>query len=167
MDRTAFENLYAAEYPRLAAQLTVLCGEAEEAADCVQEAFVRAWERRADLALDRAPGGWVRTTAVRIATSRWRRMRSGLRAVERLAARPQPQPDEPDGMDAQTMRLLRDLPADQRHAVVLHYVMDMAVADIAGLLGVPEGTVKTRLHRARAVLASGLAPENDGRSVRA
>jgi RNA polymerase sigma-70 factor (ECF subfamily) len=83
VDDAEFEALYRREYPGLVGQLTVLCRDAAEAADCVQEAFVKAWQNRRDLDRDRSPGGWVRTAAVRVAVSRARRRSTGLAAVRR------------------------------------------------------------------------------------
>jgi RNA polymerase sigma-70 factor (ECF subfamily) len=51
---------------------------------------------------------------------------------------------------------VRELPEQQRFAIVLHYVEDRSVADIAEVLQCSEGTVKTHLSRGRAALARGL-----------
>ena len=56
---------------------------------------------------------------------------------------------------------LRRLPEAQREAVALHHLADLPVAEIAELLGVPEGTVKSRLMRGREALAA-LLSEEDG-----
>ena len=58
---------------------------------------------------------------------------------------------------------LEAVDADQREAVVLHYLADLTVADIAAQLGVPEGTVKSRLSRARGRLAGLLGDTEDDR----
>ena len=51
------------------------------------------------------------------------------------------------------MAALRRLPLAQREAIALHYLADLPVAEVASSLGVPVGTVKTRLSRGRAALA--------------
>jgi RNA polymerase sigma-70 factor (ECF subfamily) len=61
---------------------------------------------------------------------------------------------------------LRDLPAAQRAAVVLHHLLDLPVEQVAVELGVPVGTVKSRLTRARRALAASLDPEGDRRGAR-
>ncbi len=58
---------------------------------------------------------------------------------------------------------LEEVDADQREVVVLHYLADLPVADIATQLGVPEGTVKSRLSRARGRLAGLLDDTEDDR----
>ncbi|MGF1647628.1 MAG: RNA polymerase sigma factor [Kineosporiaceae bacterium] len=162
MDPSEFEALYEREFPRLKGQLTVLCGDPDEAADCVQEAFVRAWQHRRELAADGSPGGWVRTAAVRVATSRWRRARTAGSAWQRLGARPGPPPADPgDAGCDETVRALRELPAGQRHVLALHYLLDLPVAEIADLVRASEGAVKVRLHRGRQALAARLAVPED------
>lgn len=151
MDDAEFEALYRREYPVLVGQLTVVCRDATEAADCVQEAFVKAWHHRRRLVAEGSPGGWVRTTAIHVAVSRSRRRVADLAAVRRWAARPVPPP--PDLEAGQGLAALRRLPREQRQALGLHYLLDLPVAEVATLLGVPEGTVKARLHRGRQSLA--------------
>ena len=58
---------------------------------------------------------------------------------------------------------VRELPERQQAVVVLHYLEDRSVADIAAVLDIAEGTVKAHLHKARAALASRLSldPEED------
>lgn len=158
MEPPEFEQLYVREFARLKGQLTAVCGDPDEAADCVQEAFVRAWEHRDELVADASPGGWVRTAAVRIATSRWRRARNAVTAWQRLGSRPPAVHDDPaDAGTDVTLDALRTLPVDQRHALALHYVLDLSVADIALLVRASEGAVKVRLHRGRKALADRLA----------
>jgi RNA polymerase sigma-70 factor (ECF subfamily) len=61
--------------------------------------------------------------------------------------------------------LVRELPEQQRHAVVLYYVEDRSVADVAEILQCSEGSVKTHLSRARTALARTLGhPEEEGTS---
>ncbi len=64
--------------------------------------------------------------------------------------------DAPALADAQLWERVRSLPRAQREAVVLRYVDDLPLADIALVIGCREGTVKTHLQRARAVLAAQL-----------
>jgi RNA polymerase sigma-70 factor (ECF subfamily) len=87
VDREEFTTFYAASFPRLVGQLYAMTGDQGEAQDAVQEAFVRAWVHRARIDTDRGAEAWVRVTAWRIAASRWRRAREGVRLML-LAARP-------------------------------------------------------------------------------
>lgn len=152
MDADAFDAFYAGSFSRLVGQLYAMCGDFSEAQDCTQEAFVRAWDRRGQLDRAESPEAWVRTTAWRLCISRWRRARLALRPPDR-ARSPQP-PPEPDVTHTALVKALRQIPPDQRRAVVLHHLCDMSVAEIAAETGVPAGTVKARLSRGRTALAA-------------
>jgi DNA-directed RNA polymerase specialized sigma24 family protein len=74
----------------------------------------------------------------------------------------QPTPVEVPGLT----EALRALPMAQRKAVVLHHLLDLPVDQVAVELGVPVGTVKSRLARARGALATHLAPEAEAGRLR-
>lgn len=153
MDEAEFDRWYDASFPRIVGQLTALLGDRAEAQDCVQEAFVRAWDKRVSLASQASMDAWVRTTAHRLAVSRWRRLRRGRELSARLSA--PAAADQPGRSDerADLLAALAKLPEGQRQAIVLHYLADRTIAQIAEEVGVAEGTVKARLHHARAALA--------------
>jgi len=157
MDSEAFDSFYHASFRRLVGQIYAMCGNVTEAQDCVQEAFIRAWDRRRSLDLEQAPEAWVRTVAYRLAVSRWRRARKAFQPPDRSRA-PDP-PAEPDVTRVALNRALQQIPADQRRAIVLHHLCDLPVAEVAREVGVPVGTVKARLSRGRAALAILLADE--------
>lgn len=152
MDATEFDDLYARSFRPLVRQLYAVTGDAEEARDCVQEAFVRAWSRRHSIRVDEQPEAWVRTTAYRLAVSRWRRVLRGRRAPDR-ALSPAAVTAPVDETRVALVAALRQLPHAQREALVLHHLADLPVAAVATQTGVPEGTVKARLSRGRAALA--------------
>ena len=151
MDERAFDEFYAISFRRVVGQVYAMCGDLAEAQDCVQEAFIRAWDRRRSLDADQAPEAWVRTVAYRLAVSRWRRARLARRPPDRACATAAPA--EPDVTRVALARALRALPPEQRRAIVLHHLCDLSVADIALETGAPVGTVKARLSRGRAALA--------------
>ncbi len=153
MDEQAFDEFYQASFRRLTGQLYAMIGNREEAEECVQEAFVKAWAHRRRL--DRAghPEAWVRTTAYRLAVSRWRRTTLARRPPDR-AVSPDLSSAGPSERNVALVRALRELPEPQRRALVLHHVCDLPVAEVARETGAPEGTVKARLSRGRAALAA-------------
>lgn len=157
MDEEAFDAFYRASFTRLVGQVYAMCGDRAEAQDCVQEAFIRAWDKRRQLDEQQSPEAWVRTVAHRLAISRWRRTVKGLRPPDR--SREPAAPREPDANRVALVKALGQLPEKQRHAIVLHHLCDMSVADIAAEVGAPTGTIKARLSRARATLATLLADE--------
>lgn len=63
MDADAFDAFYAGSFPRVVGQVYAMCGNLAEAQDCVQEAFVRGWDRRRALQEAHSPEAWVRTVA--------------------------------------------------------------------------------------------------------
>ncbi|WP_369394846.1 SigE family RNA polymerase sigma factor [Streptomyces sp. CG1] len=161
MTEDEFDAFYAAAFPRLTGQLYAFTGDHGEAQDVVQEAFVRAWDRRRDFLADGAPEAWIRTVAMRLAVSRWRRARRWLELVRRT-----PPPESTPGPESQhahfadLVAALRRLPEAQRMAVVLHHLCDLSVEQVASETGVPVGTVKARLSRGRAALARELGAED-------
>lgn len=146
-----FDEFYAGSWSRLVGQLYAMTGNMAEAQDVVQEAYVRAWRQREELSTSGAPEAWVRTVAWRLAVSRWRRARGYLLALFRHGV-PSDQPG-PGPEHTALVTALRKIPEEQRRVVVLHYLYDLPVAEIAAQTGAPVGTVKVRLARGRASLA--------------
>lgn len=98
----------------------------------------------------------MRLTVNRLATDRWRRL-SGWRAA--LIRTGPPEPAAPPGETSVLLgSALRKLPMNLRQAVVLFYLYDMPVNDIAAETGVAVGTVTSWLRRGRLELAAILAP---------
>ncbi|MFF9981125.1 SigE family RNA polymerase sigma factor [Streptomyces erythrochromogenes] len=158
MTEDEFDLFYTAAYPRLVGQLYALTGDYAEAQDVVQEAFVRAWDRRVSV-LDgnRPPEAWIRTVAHRLAMSRWRRARHWWELVRGESA-PRPAP-EPSPDHVALVAALRRLPEAQRTAIVLHHLCDLSVEQTAAETGVAVGTIKARLSRGRTALAAHLAED--------
>jgi RNA polymerase sigma-70 factor (ECF subfamily) len=149
-------EVFQTSYRRLVTQLYAVTGDRLEAEDAVQEAFARAvasGERWRDVV---NPEGWLRTVALNVVRTRARRTRLFSVLSRRVVA-----PTEVPGVSEDHLLLvgaMRRLTAGQREVLALHYFADLSVADIASELGVPEGTVKTRLKRARDALGALLRP---------
>ncbi|MER5890364.1 SigE family RNA polymerase sigma factor [Streptomyces sp. NPDC001941] len=165
MTEEEFTAWYGQSVRRLTGQLFVMTGDFHEAQDVVQEAFVRAWGARRKLDGELGPDAWIRTVAWRLAVSRWRRVLGGHRAWRRRS-----DPVAVEGPDPYLVDLgaaLRRLPPRQRQCAALFYVCDVPVGAIAAETGLSEGTVKTHLSRARALLARHLDdPERSSREDR-
>jgi RNA polymerase sigma-70 factor (ECF subfamily) len=149
-------EVYHACYRRLVAQVYAFTSDVTEAQDVVQEAFARALARPRGFADIDNPEAWLRTVAVNLVRRKWRRRRLldtillRERPVQRLIE-PGPEPDRTDLTGA-----LAALPERYREVVVLHYFADLSVDEIATVLSVPVGTIKSRLSRARAAMAAHL-----------
>jgi RNA polymerase sigma-70 factor, ECF subfamily len=152
--REAVRGAYQAYYRRLVATLYGLTGDHAEAQDLVQEAYARALARPR-VFLDVAdPEAWLRTVAVNLARTRWRRRR--LLDTMVRSGRITPAPESTPAATPDRVLLinaLQKLSRPTRETIVLHHVADMSVHEVAETLGVPVGTVKARLSRGRALLA--------------
>lgn len=166
-----FAAFYVVARVRLLRHLTVMTGDPELAADVLQEAFARAWQRWRRVSSLQNPEAWVRTVAWRVAVSQHRRRLVALDRLRLFLGQ-----DEPaqrglvveESMDLRTA--LFRLRPEHRRALVLYEMCGLSVSEVAAETGVPEGTVKSRLSRARQALAAALgadylAPETVDRSV--
>jgi RNA polymerase sigma-70 factor (ECF subfamily) len=153
----AFDDLFRDHYDRLVRSLTVACGDREQAADAVQEAFVKAHVRWWRIGRYDDPIGWVRRVAINHLHDDHRRTGRKRRALARLASSTPTSeaPGEPDEFG----RLLAELPQQQRIATALYYVDGMSVSEIATVLGLAEGSVKSHLFDARKRLRAVLEQE--------
>lgn len=145
-------EVYGGCYRRLVGQMFAVCGSLGEAEDAVQEAFVRAVEKPRRFAQLDNPEAWLRTVALNAVRRRYRRAAK----FHGLLARAEVPETTVAGLSADRIALveaLRQLPYEQREAIVLHHIVDLPVGEIAAQLHVPEGTVKARLSRGRARLA--------------
>jgi RNA polymerase sigma-70 factor, ECF subfamily len=158
MDEREFDDFYAASFQRITGQVYAMIGNRDEAQECVQEAFVRAWAHRRKLEKAEHPEAWVRTTAYRLAVSRWRRTVLGRRPTDRALGTAL-ETAAPSETHVALVAALKQLPEAQRQALVLHHIADLPVQDVAREVGVPEGTIKARLSRGRAALAALLADD--------
>lgn len=162
MTEEEFDAFYAVSYPRLVGQLYAMTGDWAEAQDVVQEAFIRAWDRRSrfDVHAGGAPESWIRTVAWRLAVSRLRRVRRGLELLRRHHVE---RDVEPAGEDhPMIVQALRGLTERQRRAVVLHHLCDLSVEDVAVETGATVNAVKASLARGRAALAAALGGAGAG-----
>jgi RNA polymerase sigma-70 factor (ECF subfamily) len=148
-----FTALYEARFVDLAGQLYAFTGDNSETYDLVQEAFIRAWQRWATVGRYEDPVAWVRRVAWNLAMSRHRRLQRSRSVLLREDSHVVP------GMEPDRVALvvaLRTLPEQHRRAVVLHYLADLSVTEIAAETGAAAGTVKSWLHRGRVQLAEAL-----------
>jgi RNA polymerase sigma factor (sigma-70 family) len=168
-DHAAFGELADRHAPRLTALAGRLLGDAVEAEDLTQETLLQAFLGLGRLRDPERFSSWIYGIALNLAKMRLRGRRNGaLPALDatRLAALVAADPSPAEIVEARELWSLVEsaldvLPVEQRRAVLLHYVDGLSCEEIAALLGEPAGTVRVRLHRARArlrVRLSGLAP---------
>jgi RNA polymerase sigma-70 factor (ECF subfamily) len=148
-----FDEFFRAEYRRVVALVSVLCGRTGVAEELAQDAFVAAYRHWDRVARYDDPGAWVRRVAVNLATSSLRRRTRERLALVRLSSRREPQPAAGPGTDDDFWRAVRDLPRRQAQCIALRYLDDRTVDEIADVLGIAAPTVRVHLHSARAALA--------------
>ncbi|MEU1751858.1 SigE family RNA polymerase sigma factor [Micromonospora matsumotoense] len=150
-DEQSFDEFYRSTSARTLRYGHAVAGDHGEAQDLVQEAYARAWRQWGRLAGHPAPEAWLRLVVSRLAADRFRRLRSWRTAISRAGP---PEDVRPPGEDTVLLvAALRQLPANQRQALALHYLFDMPVEEIAREARVPSGTVKSWLSRGRSRLA--------------
>jgi RNA polymerase sigma-70 factor, ECF subfamily len=134
----------------------------DAAEDAAQEAVVRAWKARDSCRDARMPTGWLRAIAAnearRVGAQRARRRQlEPLDGCDVIDPRTSPT-DERLG-DLAVAQMLSALPARDRRLMQLRYLAGLSQTEIARSLDIPEGTVKTRLHRTRRLLRTLLTNE--------
>jgi len=165
-DPEAFGQLFKRHKDRLWAVAIRTLGDPEEAADALQDAMISAFRRAGSFRGDSAVTTWLHRIVVNAALDRLRRRSSRPAAgtsdeevLDALAASQSPQSDPAGVTDTQmdVMAALRHLVPEQQAALVLVDMLGYSVADAAEVLGVSEGTVKSRAARGRARLLPRLA----------
>lgn len=156
-----FEAFFRAEFPKMVAIALGLTGERETARDLAQEAMLRGYQRWDTVGQFERPGCWVRRVLINLATDHHRRRGTERANMSRLASDQHVVLDDP--ADQRWWVAVRSLPERQRAAVALHYLEDRSVADVAEILGISEGTVKSTLSKARRKLEQQLTEEKEGR----
>jgi RNA polymerase sigma-70 factor (ECF subfamily) len=150
LSTTSFDDFYRHEFPGLVAVATALSGYDGE--DLVQDAMVKAlvnWDKVSRL---QRPGGWCHRVLVNLCRSRWRRRTTESRFFGRLRRE---EPVDP-GPSAEVMAFwaaVRALPERPRLAVTLHFAGERTMAEVASILDVPEGTVRSDIARARVAVS--------------
>ena len=142
-----FAALYTAEFGRLAGYLTSLTGNPDVAREAAQEAFTRLFARWRKVS---EPRGFVYVVATNIVKHHWRQGGRERNAVTSLGITTE---HGRDAHDPWLRDLVDRLPERLREVVLLHYYADLPVADVAVAVRRPVGTVKRRLHEARALLS--------------
>jgi RNA polymerase sigma-70 factor (ECF subfamily) len=164
-DDAAFGILFSRHRERLWAVAVRTLGDPDDAADALQDAMISAFRRAGSFRGDAAVTTWLHRIVVNACLDLLRRRAarpatSGLEAdamdvLARAGAVRTPSPDSDTALDVTAA--LRTLPADQRAALVLVDMLGYPVADAALVLGISEGTVKSRCSRGRARLLPRLA----------
>jgi RNA polymerase sigma-70 factor (ECF subfamily) len=145
-----FDGFYRREFPGLVAVATALSGHDGE--DLVHDAMVKAltnWARVREL---ERPGGWCHRVLINRCRSWWRRKQTEAQFLGRQR-REEPTTAQLSDETIAFWAAVRQLPERPRLVVTLFYAADRTTAEVASILDVPEGTVRSTLTRARQALA--------------
>ena len=150
---TAFEELYRRYARRLKGFFFLqLGGDEELAADATHDVFLRAYEARSRYQEGRSVSTWLFTIAYNICRNHYRSNAYEAQLLATLDAEPiseqqiEVQLDEAT-LDEALAQVLAELPAPLHQLFSLHYQEELTIPQVAEIVGIPEGTVKSRLHK--------------------
>ena len=149
----AFEELYRRYARRLKGFFFLqLGGDEELAADATHDVFLRAYEARSRYQEGRSVSTWLFTIAYNICRNHYRSNAYEAQLLATLDAEPITNEQIEVQLDAATLdqaleRVLSELPAHLRQLFSLHYQEELTIPQVAEIVGIPEGTVKSRLHK--------------------
>jgi RNA polymerase sigma-70 factor (ECF subfamily) len=146
-DKRAGEELIAVNYPRIFRLLRYLTGRPDIAEDLTQQTFVRAWQALPNFRHQSSLATWLHRIAYHEYTHwlRDRREHASLEAAAHLAA-----PDHSYEWETLVLpQALAQLTPEHREAFLLYHIQELSIGEVAAILEVPVGTVKSRLFTAR------------------
>ena len=167
-DRSSFDVLVRSRIDAVYRTSLAILGDQADAADATQETFVSAWRHRDALRDPESFDAWLGRINLNACRAQLRRRgRTKVREIRLLGPEDDREPastgpalaDRIADADAFDRAFAR-LSVDDRSVLVLHHLQERPVAEIAAVLGTPVGTIKSRLHRARAAFESAIAKES-------
>ncbi len=138
-DQAGFEAVFAAEHEAMVRLAYLLLGSQAQAEDAVQDAFARLLDRFDEV---ENPGGFVRTATVNRCRDLLRRRSVERKVLRRLRPPPDTELEADEMLDA-----LAGLTRVQREVIVLRFYLGCSTSEIAELVGVAEGTIRSRMQR--------------------
>ncbi|HOL18433.1 MAG TPA: RNA polymerase sigma factor [Bacillota bacterium] len=162
-DQAAQRELFEAFYHRTYAVVYTVLRSRESAEDITQDAFIKAFQNMGQLREPEKFGAWLAVIASNLARNYLKREKKviycdELPVLETVGANDTEEQAVGNLEVEQMRRALRALPPDQYQVIILQYYFDLKIDEIAALLKLNEGTVKSRLFRARAKLSRILEP---------
>jgi len=142
----SFEEVYRAHFRDLSGYCAALLNDDQLGVDCAQEAFTRLFGRFRTV---HSPRAWLFLVATNLVRDEWKSRSRHRDTVKALSARPV---TSVDAVDSSLLDAVRRLPPALSETVLLHYFADLPIDEVARLTRRPLGTVKRRLHEARALL---------------
>ena len=165
-DMVAFNGLVDRYKDRLMNVIGRMLSSVEEAQDIVQETFVRVYQHRQSFNFQHCFSTWIYTIALNLARNELRKRKkfkffeiTEMKGNEAEFAVEMKLPSRlPEALNA----AIKDLPEKYRVAFLLRDIQELPYEEVAKILGVPLGTVKSRVNRARMMLREKLQPKLEG-----
>jgi RNA polymerase sigma-70 factor (ECF subfamily) len=160
-ERAAAEELIDKYYEQIYLFFRRMGHSRQTSEDLTQECFIRVWQHIGQLKYARATGSWLYNIAGNLSKSYWRRNRRFLSVDSGLELIDAKHQDTPVMEREEELLRLKEmvflLPFKLRGVVVLHYLQQLTIMEAAEAMGVSEGTIKSRLHKALRVLKKKMA----------
>ena len=151
-DRFAFDELVGPLVDQAFRLAVGMLHDRESALDAVQEATIRSWRKLGNL----RPGTEMRPWYLGIVANQCRTIARGrwwsVLRIDVTPAKGESEFEDRVASGTDLRRALHRLAPDQREVIVLHYYLDLPLQEVAGVVGVPLGTVKSRINRGIAAL---------------
>jgi RNA polymerase sigma-70 factor (ECF subfamily) len=168
-ERHAYDEIVSRYQNRVFSLLLMMTRDHSGAEEVAQDTFLRAYSNLHKYDTHRPLYPWLATIAARLGINwinrvgaRQQRMESAFDVSELPASASPPAEDIEAQQTQQSLwKHVASLPQGERSAVLLFYKLELSVTEIAGILGVTTGTVKTFLHRGRAHLKARLESNGD------
>jgi RNA polymerase sigma-70 factor (ECF subfamily) len=157
-DAAAWDVLFHRYQLPLYVYIFELVRDEQTSLDLVQETFINAVRHLGSLRDDEKFGSWLFGIAHQKCIQSWRKKNRADAALEELSEAPPELGEDPRDLllrheqEEHFMKLLEQLPLPQRSALLLRFVEDFSLEEIAGITGASTGTVKSRLHYAKRAL---------------
>ena len=149
--REALEHLLERYETKVFRMAVAFLKDPARAEDITQDIFIKLWQGLPDYDGRASLGTWLYAIARNTCLS-FLRSESYRRVLSLDTAREPAAPAQPGMADFELAQLLDRLPKMQRTAITLFYLQEKNVGEVALMMGIPEGTVKSHLHRARLAL---------------
>lgn len=164
--KTQFRELYDQEYVPVYRAIRAVVLDSAAAEDLTQETFVRAYRARHRYTPTAPPGAWLRRIGINLAISYLRRQKLARFLPARLYVTPDRRDyDRAEARDV-VEKALTALSPKLRAAIVLHYYEGMTREEIADVLGVPAGTVASRIAKAVAIMRRNMGSDQQHETAR-
>ena len=164
--KTEFRQLYDQQYHSVYRSIRAVVMDSAAAEDLTQETFVRAYRARHRYTPTAPPGAWLRRIGINLAISYLRRQK----LARFLPARLYMAPDRRDYDRAEARDVVGNalalLSPKLRAAIVLHYYEGLTREEIAAVLGVPAGTVASRIAKAVAIMRKAIGSDQQAGTTR-